>query len=167
MTLSMTATANDPAGDDSATLPVQLSPYGLTLVGAGQFRVLGFHLYDASYWRSRDGAQALKIVYRKNIPGAALNKQMEQEWVRLSPASPARRAAWSAITARIWPNVSAGSALIAMAHPGSHTDFLDGDGIALGRVDDAAFGPAFLGIWLDPNTRAKKLRAELLGGRRA
>jgi hypothetical protein len=32
----------------------------------------------------------------------------------------------------------------------------------IGRVDDAEFGPAFLSIWLDPNTRSKPLRAKLL-----
>jgi hypothetical protein len=35
------------------------------------------------------------------------------------------------------------------------------------QVDDPAFGPAFLAIWLDPRSVVRDLRRELLDGRDA
>jgi hypothetical protein len=33
----------------------------------------------------------------------------------------------------------------------------------MGQVDDPAFGPAFLSIWLDPSSVVGDLRVQLLG----
>lgn len=135
----------------------------LQLVGSGEFKFLGFHLYDASYWRSADGVQALKIDYRKAIRGEAFNRQMITEWRRLRPATAEQRDKWAQMTGSIWPDVRPGSSLTAIVTPDAHTEFLDGDGRLLGRIDDAGFGPAFLAIWLDPRTRARQLRSALMG----
>jgi hypothetical protein len=58
--------------------------------------------------------------------------------------------------------VTPGDQLIARYDPGGATRFYGNDGL-LGVIDDPKFGPAFLGIWLHPQTRAAELRAALLG----
>jgi hypothetical protein len=50
--------------------------------------------------------------------------------------------------------------------PGGPTRFYDQRG-RFAQVDDPAFGPAFLAIWLDPRSVVSDLRRDLLGGRDA
>lgn len=167
LVLLMMTTQTAFAGSAALTaLPDNLTGRTLQMVGEGEFRFIGFHLYDASYWAGDDGGQALKIVYRKNIPGKALNNQMLSEWKRLRSATESQRASWAEQTAEIWPDVSPGSALIAVVNPGTDTEFFDGSGNRLGQIRDPEFGPAFLDIWLDPRTRARKLRMALIGNDR-
>lgn len=147
---------------DVATLPRSVDAYGLELVGSGEFRKFGFHLYDASYWRA-DETQALRITYRKNIAADRLVKRTFKEWERLDISSPSSTA-WSNRLTEIWPDVSSGDTLIAVVDEiTKQTEFFDGTGRSLGRINDPEFGPAFLGIWLDPDTSASRLRTALVG----
>ena len=56
-----------------------------------------------------------------------------------------------------------GDRIIAFWEPDGPTRFYGNNGL-LGVIEDPRFGPAFLGIWLHPDTRAEDLRMALIGG---
>ena len=148
---------------DVITLPASIDTYDFRLVGSGEFRKFGFHLYDASYWQA-DDAQALRITYRKNIASDRLVDTTEKEWRRLDIATRARAETWGQELARIWPDVTPGDTLIAVVDQEQRqTEFFDGAGRSLGCIFDPEFGPAFLDIWLSPKTNARRLRVALVG----
>ena len=150
----------------------------LVLVGSGEMRWLGMDIYEARLLSGTGqhdsatiaGPMALEITYRRNISRERLVSTTEREWRRLGRElglegqARAQVQGWLGELGRIWPDVTPGDRIIAFVEPGGTTRFYGNDGL-LGEVADPAFGPAFLGIWLHPGTRAADLRAELLGGR--
>jgi hypothetical protein len=153
---------------------VSALPANLVEVGSGEMRWLGMEVYDARLLSGGErfsgdfssGPVALEITYRRNIPSDRLVRTTEREWQRLRrelqlPEAPRVRQ-WLGEIATIWPDVTPGDRLIALVEPAGETRFYGNDGL-LGVVNDPDFGPAFLGIWLHPATRAAELRAELLG----
>lgn len=146
----------------------------LVEVGSGELRWLGMEVYEA---RLLNGSErfdgdfsaaplALEITYRRNIPRDRLVRTTEREWNRLSRelALPGRERVqgWLEQVGAIWPDVAPGDRIIALVQPSGVTEFHGNEGL-LGAVSDPEFGPAFLGIWLHPATRAAALRAALLG----
>lgn len=149
----------------------------LVEVGRGDMRWFGIDLYQARLL-SRDGRYqpaddagplALEITYRRNISRERLVSTTESEWRRLGPElgleGGPRVARWLEALADIWPDVAPGDRILALQEPQGPTRFYGNDGL-LGVVEDPAFGPAFLGIWLHPDTRADELRAALIGADR-
>ena len=147
----------------------------LLLVGSGEMRWLGMDIYEARLLNRAgryDGGTiteptALEITYRRNISRDRLVGTTEREWRRLSrelglDGRPEVKH-WLSELVAIWPDVAPGDRIIALVEPGGPTRFYGNEGL-LGAVADPAFGPAFLGIWLHPETRAAELRAGLLGG---
>lgn len=143
-------------------------------VGRGEMRWFGIDLYEARLL-SRDGEYlpaddagplALEITYRRNISRDRLVSTTEREWRRLEAAlgikGDQRVEGWLDALAEIWPDVSPGDRILAVREASGATRFYGNDGL-LGIVEDPAFGPAFLGIWLHPDTRARDLRAALIG----
>jgi hypothetical protein len=156
----------------SASLPppVATNDYGLRQVGRGELRWLGFGIYEASLW-SADGRYAgldagqplaLSLWYQRKFTRDELVKITAGEWDRLQLGTPDARARWSAELRRIWRDVRSGDNLTALVVPGRETRFYDATGL-LGRIEDPAFGPAFLSIWLDSRSAVRDLRAQLLG----
>lgn len=146
----------------------------LVEVGRGDMRWFGIDLYEARLL-NRDGRYrpagdtgplALEITYRRNISRERLVSTTEREWQRLEAElglqDDSRVADWVAALARIWPDVAPGDRILALREAEGPTRFYGNDGL-LGIVEDPAFGPAFLGIWLHPDTRASDLRAALIG----
>jgi hypothetical protein len=143
-------------------------------VGRGEMRWFGMDIYDARLLSDEGrydgpgatGPVALAIVYRRNISRDRLLRTTQREWLRLERelqlGGPAVIDGWLGELAAIWPDVTPGDQLIARYDPGGATRFYGNDGL-LGVIDDPKFGPAFLGIWLHPQTRAAELRAALLG----
>jgi len=158
--LMINATASD-----VVTLPETVDDFGLELIGSGEFRKFGFHLYDASYWSApQSDRRALRITYRKNIRSERLIDSTFKEWRRLDVATESRWEQWSRELAEIWPDVASGDTLIAIVDDAARqTEFFDGAGRSLGCVYDPEFGPAFLDIWLSPKTSARSLRTALVG----
>ena len=76
-------------------------------------------------------------------------------------ATPEQQAIWLEELERILPNIRTGDSLSSYTIPGSSTTFWF-EGREIGSVADPAFGEAFMAIWLDPRTRARKLRTQLL-----
>lgn len=161
------------------TAPGSASPSAqlddLLLVGSGEMRWLGMEIYEARLLNSAgryDGGtitapMALEITYRRNISRDRLVGTTEREWRRLGrelglDGRPQVKT-WLSALGTIWPDVTPGDRIIALVEPGGPTRFYGNEGL-LGVVADPEFGPAFLGIWLHPETRAAELRAGLLGG---
>jgi hypothetical protein len=143
-------------------------------VGSGEMRWFGMEIYDARLLNGSgrfvdvgvDGPMALEITYRRSIPRDRLVKTTEREWNRLERelGLPERATVreWLQQLTVIWPDVSPGDRILAISEPGGATRFYGNAGF-LGTIDDPAFGAAFLGIWLHPNTRAADLRTALIG----
>jgi hypothetical protein len=143
---------------------------GLREVGHGRLSFLGFRIYEASLW-STDGRWsgfeagrllALSLAYERRFSRAELIRITTGELARLGLADAPARERWAAELGRCWPDVGPGDTLTAVVLPGGETRFYDGTR-ALGAIDDPAFGPAYLSIWLDPRSAVRDLRAQLLG----
>ena len=158
------------AGAASLPPPVTAEPLQLQKVGDGRLSWLGFPIYHASLWTS-DGRYdgfasgepvALSLWYERRFSRDDLIGITEQAWRRLGN-NDARHEAWLADLRRVFRDVEPGHNLTAVVIPGQGTRFFDHRQL-LGEVTDAAFGPAFLSIWLDPRTLVKDLRVQLIGG---
>lgn len=150
--------------------PVAANQYGLQQVGRGELRWLGFGIYEASLWTA-DGRYAgfspgapvaLSLWYQRKFTREQLVDITTGEWQRLGVAAPEARKRWEADLRRLWRDVERGDNLTALVIPGRETRFYDATGL-LGRIEDPAFGPAFLSIWLDSRSAVRDLRAQLLG----
>lgn len=147
---------------------------GLVEVGSGELRWFGMEVYEARLLSGdgrfdgdvRAGSIALEIVYRRNISRANLVRTTGREWQRLGRElgldSRERVDQWLAAVGEIWPDVAPGDRIIAFVDATGRTEFHGNDGL-LGIIEDPEFGPAFLGIWLHPRTRAADLRTALIG----
>jgi hypothetical protein len=143
----------------------------LRMVGAGELRWLGFPIYDASLWTSSgrhagftaDETVALSLWYRRSFTRDELLKVTETAWRKLGQVEPAQSELWLAELRSFWTDVAPGQNVTTVVLPGGPTRFYDQRG-RFGQVDDPAFGPAFLSIWLDPRSVVSDLRIRLLGG---
>lgn len=146
-----------------------------SLVGQTTLRRYGFHVYDSSLWtidgKSNDftsaeisitNATALSITYARKISLQQLLSSTKKEWLRLGFADHYPLNAWLTMLENIWPSVEKGDQLIVVVTVEGKTTFFSKNN-SLGTIDDDNFGPAFLSIWLDENSRFKKNRRELLG----
>jgi hypothetical protein len=138
--------------------------------GSGRLTWFGLHVYDARLFvpasgfdarRYADHPFALELTYARQLNGRAIAERSDAEIARLGFGTPEQRARWLAAMAALFPDVRAGQTLAGVHRPGAATEFYL-DGRLLGRIEDAAFGPAFFAIWLDARTTAPALRASLL-----
>ncbi|MFK7816470.1 MAG: chalcone isomerase family protein [Gammaproteobacteria bacterium] len=146
-----------------------------SFVGETTLRRYGFHVYDASFWIMGDKSDnfsssdilsnhsyALSITYARKISAQQLLSSTKKEWQRLGFAKRYPLNAWLIMLENIWPSVEKGDQLIVVVTTQGKTTFFNKSN-SLGTIDDSKFGPAFLSIWLDENSRFKKNREELLG----
>ena len=151
--------------------PVVDNQYSLRMVGAGELRWLGFPIYDASLWTSSGrhagftagDTVALSLWYRRSFTRDQLLDITETAWRKLGQVDPDQRERWLAELRSFWTDVVPGQNVTTVVLPGGTTRFYDQRG-RFGEVDDPAFGPAFLSIWLDPRSVVSDLRIRLLGG---
>lgn len=68
---------------------------------------------------------------------------------------------WAQKLEQFLPDVTLNDQLIGVFKPGEGVRFFDAKQ-ELGLINESAFAKAFTAIWLDPQTRAPKLRSELL-----
>jgi hypothetical protein len=156
----------------ASTNPAPLD--ALIEVGSGEMRWFGMQIYQARLLSGEgrydgmgaSGPLALAIQYKRNISRDRLVDTTGREWERLAKelGLPDRTVvdAWLKELAAIWPDVAPGDRITALVEPGGATHFYGNQGL-LGTIPDPEFGPAFLGIWLHPETTAAGLRAGLLG----
>jgi hypothetical protein len=141
------------------------------MVGAGELRWLGFPIYDASLWTSSGrhagftagDTVALSLWYRRSFTRDQLLDITETAWRKLGQVDPDQRERWLTELRSFWTDVVPGQNVTTVVLPGGATRFYDQRG-RFGEVDDPAFGPAFLSIWLDPRSVVSDLRIRLLGG---
>jgi len=154
----------------SLPTPVLEQRYPLQRVGNGGLRWLGFPIYDASLWTTTGRYQgfapgetvALSLSYQRAFSRDDLLRITEAAWQRLGQPEPAQRERWLDELRRIWSDVEPGDNVTTIVIAGGPTRFYD-QKRRFGQLDDPAFGPAFLAIWLDPRSVVSDLRSRLLG----
>lgn len=135
---------------------------GLQRWGSGEFRRLGFLVYEATLWAGDDPLRpplALDLHYRRSIAGKVIARASVDEMRRLG-ADEASLTDWGEQMARLFPDVRDGDHILGL-HRGDSARFLYNDH-PLGEIADGDFARRFFAIWLDPQTRAPELRAALL-----
>jgi hypothetical protein len=160
----------------ASTLPDSVIDQGYPLrkVGAGELRWLGFPIYDASLWTSTGRyigfgpgeTVALSLWYQRSFTRDELLRVTETAWKKLGQPDAAKRERWLAELRGQWTDVAPGHNVTTVVTPNGPTRFY-GQGGRFAQVDDPAFGPAFLAIWLHPRSVVSDLRLQLLGGRDA
>lgn len=152
---------------NTPSLPASVAAGGSwKLIGGDELRLFGFRVYHASLW-SPDGEYrpsaplAFNLLYRRGFSREELVEITDSAWQKLDTADKSRQQ-WSAQLNTIWQDVEEGDLLTTVVTPGGETRFHNATGL-LGRIDDPAFGPTFLAIWLDPKTQLPDLRESLLG----
>lgn len=152
-------------------LPAQLlrEAPDLRLLGQGEMRWFGLHLYDASLWSSADPwsprhTYALSIEYARVIPGKRLVESSIAEMRRLGVRDEVKLARWESVLNGVFPDVKKGDRIVGVHLPGKGATFYH-QGRITGSIDDAEFAETFFAIWLDPRTREPSLRKALLGQR--
>lgn len=137
------------------------------MIGQGQLRWFGFHVYDAALWSSSGRWQAqapyaLDIRYARRVTGAQLAETSVDELRRLGIGDEAALARWGAAMRKLFPDVAPGSRLIGVHVPQRGALFYSATAY-LGAIEDPEFARGFFAIWLDPRTQTPDLRAALLG----
>ena len=105
---------------------------------------------------------ALDLNYLRNVSADQIVQTSVQEMRRLREPDEAALALWGEQLQAILPDVGLGDRLVGVFVPGKGVSFF-GREAALGQIDDPAFAEAFAAVWLDAQTRAPALRANLLG----
>ncbi len=105
---------------------------------------------------------ALDLNYLRNVSAEQIAQASVQEMQRISGVSEAQAQSWGEQLLAILPDVRLGDRLIGVFSPGTGVWFCNADR-ALGVIQEPEFAAAFSAIWLDPQTRAPKLREHLLG----
>ncbi|KPN90022.1 chalcone isomerase family protein [Pseudomonas nunensis] len=142
---------------------------GAQIIGAGEFRVFGFDVYNARLWSAArplapDQPFALELIYQRSISREDLVQASVDEIKRLSGASvsAAQLAGWKAQMQQSFVDVQAGTRITGVYLPGQGARFFVGQQLQH-EVKDPQFARAFFDIWLDPRTRNPELRQQLLG----
>jgi hypothetical protein len=140
------------------------------LSGSGEYRFFGLHLYDAQLWSTQlpvsfDVGFALQLTYARAATKERLMSIGLDEMKRLAPTPlpDAQVARWRDDMLRAFVDVVPGDWLCGVFLPGTGVRFF-ANGTPTATIADPDFARAFFNIWFDPDTRAKRLRAQLLGG---
>jgi hypothetical protein len=140
------------------------------LSGSGEYRFLGLHLYDAQLWSTRlpvnyDTRFALQLTYATSATRERLTTLGLNEMKRLAPKPLPESliTRWRDDMLRAFVDVEPGDWLCGVFLPGTGVRFF-ANGAPTATIEDPDFARAFFDIWFDPGTRAKTLRAKLLGG---
>jgi hypothetical protein len=145
------------------------TPGAWTRWGSGDMRWLGIALYQATLYVAGDDAGqaplALRLQYKRDIPGARLVQASIEEMRRLG-ADPARLSRWEVQLQRLFPDVRKGDTVTGVRIPGIGVRFFHQDRL-LGELADPEFGRWFFDIWLHPDSRSPALRSQLLQPPRA
>ncbi|WP_213942186.1 chalcone isomerase family protein [Pseudomonas sp. dw_612] len=142
---------------------------GAQIIGAGEFKVFGFEVYNARLWSaarplSPDRPFALELIYQRSISRDDLVQASVDEIKRLSGAtvSAGQLAGWQVQMQQSFVDVQAGTRITGVYLPGQGARFFVGQQLQH-EVKDPQFARAFFDIWLDPRTRNPELRQQLLG----
>ena len=136
------------------------------VVGHGVFSWSVFRVYRIALHAIGaygDGATfALDLNYLRNVSAQQITEASVQEMQRICGIEAGVLQVWATELLEILPDVTLGDRLIGVFVPTQGVWFFDAEH-SLGSIEDPLFCEAFSAIWLDPKTRATKLRAALLG----
>ena len=177
LTLVLAATAALLPGQVQASaLPAAVleANYGLQRVGAGDLSWLGRPIYQASLWTPAGAFHgfepgepvALSLSYQREFSRDELLRITSTAWRLLGSVPPQQRDRWLESLRVFWSDVAPGDNVTTVVVAGAATRFYGHRGL-MGQIDDPAFGPAFLAIWLDARSVVGDLRVQLLGLDRA
>ena len=137
------------------------------LVGEARLTFLFWSVYDSRLYSAdgqyREGQRPLRleIQYLLDVDADDLVARTVEEWQHQQLQHP-RQEQWAQRLASIWPDIKEGDVLaIELDSEGVSTFYRNGH--VLGVLDDPAFGPQFLAIWLSPDTSRPELRVALMG----
>lgn len=173
ITLSLAACAALFAGNAGASTlpePVLKGNHALQRVGAGQLNWLGRPVYAASLWTTAGSfggylpgePVALSLWYQREFSREQLLKITATAWRLMGSVPPEQRDRWLASLKAFWSDVGPGDNVTTVVMPGRFTRFYNHREF-IGQIDDPAFGPSFLAIWLDQRSVVGDLRVQLLG----
>ncbi len=134
-------------------------------VGQGDFKRLGWSIYQASLWAPEGQYTpgqpfALSLTYAFDISRSRIVDASLDEMARLGAPVNARQE-WRGDLERVLRDVSKGHTLTAVYQPGEGASFFYNN-MPTGQLNDA-LSRQFFAIWLDPRTSEPDLRAALLG----
>jgi Chalcone isomerase-like len=137
-------------------------------VGQIEFRWFGFSVYDAALYSptGRYDAKApyvLELTYHRALGGESVATTTLSEMERLGFNNPTKAAQWQTLLTTWFSGITQGTKLAAMHNANGYTTFIRNGTQVLGTIADAEFTRYFFGIWLDENSRAPKLRNQLIG----
>ena len=139
------------------------------LIGSGQLRWFGLHVYQAKLWAETanfapQGKFALELTYERSISKKRFVSVSLDEMRRLLGSSlPADQLPrWEALMQSAFIDVKEGDQLIGVHLPGLGVRFYSRDKM-LAEIRDPAFAQAFFAIWFDPRSKDAKLRQQLTG----
>ncbi|GAB4477906.1 MAG: hypothetical protein OHK0044_24520 [Burkholderiaceae bacterium] len=160
-----------PSTANAMTTPTHVARYVSDgrLAGEGRLTWLGFHVYDARLYAGPrfDVADpyaqpfVLELTYARKLEGKAIAEASRDEIERLGLAAGETLARWTAQMETLFPDVDKGRRIAGVYQPGRGARFYV-DGSFAGSIDEPEFARAFFAIWLDPRTRAPRLRDSLL-----
>jgi hypothetical protein len=104
---------------------------------------------------------ALDIQYLRDIKAKDLVHRTAQEWQKLGLQEPIFTP-WLAKLEAIWPNIVKNDKLLLVVDKYKKSTFYY-NGQEIGELEDPAFGPGFLAIWLDDKASYPQLRKQLIG----
>ena len=139
----------------------------LQKVGEAKLRVLFWDIYHSELYSASgefvEGQYpiALKIEYLRDIKAKDLLERTVDEWEKLG-VSETLYSRWVPQIEQIWPDINKGDALTLVVSEDGVSEFYFNEQ-SIGKLQDTAFGSAFLSIWLDENCSYPKVRNQLLG----
>lgn len=104
---------------------------------------------------------ALNIQYLRDIDAQDLVDKTAEEWQKLG-FSDEQISPWLEQIKAIWPDIVKGDELLLVVEADKRSRFYHNQEL-IGDMQDTAFGPSFLAIWLDENCSFPKLRKKLIG----
>jgi hypothetical protein len=139
----------------------------LQLVGEARLTVMVWPIYESRLYTAdgnyTEGQRPLRLEleYLRDIEALDLVEHTRKEWRHLQMLS-GQENVWLESLSSLWPDVSENDVLALVLDEGGRSTFML-NGESLGGIDDPAFGPSFLAIWLSPATSRPELRRALIG----
>ena len=141
------------------------------VLGSGDLRWFGLHIYSAKLWSESlvfdaKASFALEITYQKNISRERFVDTSIEEIKRLrgDNVNAAILQRWKAHMETAFTDVKPGDQLIGVNLPKIGCRFYSRDKL-LAEIKDTEFAEAFFSIWFDPRSKDNELRKQLMGGK--
>jgi hypothetical protein len=141
----------------------------LKMIGTGEFRWWGFHIYTARLWQesstfNENALFALELTYQKSISRDRFVEASIDEIKRIhqEQISAEQIEKWRHYMEQAFVDVKAGDQHIGVYLPEFGARFYNKERL-LTEIKDPQFAHFFFSIWLDPKSKDQQLRKNLTG----